>query len=200
MRVTARQYRDMAGLSGDACRTVPDGSASLEGNHASQSSLSVLISSLNLAGASAPVLSGIVLTLPVPPSLNNAFVNTHRGRVKSAGYKAWLRVASAEAMMQRQRRIAGRYDLAVLLPRSMRGDIDNRIKPISDLMVTLGLIDDDSLADSVMARRSDGVSAGQCIISIHAVSPPPMGVGCGPKPLPLPPHTSPMAGAEAAMV
>jgi Holliday junction resolvase RusA-like endonuclease len=50
-------------------------------------------------------------------------------------------------------RIAGPVAVAILLPRKMRGDIDNRIKPILDALVGSCRIDDDRNVAKVTASK-----------------------------------------------
>jgi Holliday junction resolvase RusA-like endonuclease len=90
--------------------------------------------------------------LPRPPSLNNIFVNIPgRGRVKTHDYKTWLRSASNLIMAQKPVRVEGEVEISVAIgPR--RGDLDNRIKPILDCLVTNGVIDDDKHVVAITAR------------------------------------------------
>ena len=57
-------------------------------------------------------------------------------------------------MAQRPGGIKGPYALSILAkrPDKRRRDIDNLIKPISDLLMTVGVIEDDSDCDLVSAR------------------------------------------------
>jgi Holliday junction resolvase RusA-like endonuclease len=96
-----------------------------------------------------------VYRLPVPPSLNNAYVNVRgRGRVPSAKLVAWKREAAAVLQGQVQP-VSGPFTVEILLPEKTRGDIDNRIKPILDALVTAGATPDDRLARKVSIERAD---------------------------------------------
>jgi Holliday junction resolvase RusA-like endonuclease len=91
----------------------------------------------------------IIIKMPVPPSLNNCYVNVkprgqlRRARVKSPKYRAWREEAGWDVKAQKPGRIAGPYEMHIGLPVGLRGDVDNRIKPISDLLVELGIVEDD---------------------------------------------------------
>jgi Holliday junction resolvase RusA-like endonuclease len=157
MRVTPLQFRNMA-RSGDARRAFPAESAALS------------LSSLpGTAGASAPAFSGgFTMTLPLPPSLNNAFMNVRgKGRVKSRKYMAWIEEARAEAAVQKIRdHIPGWYDIIITLPIGMRGDNDNRIKPINDFLQRMGFVADDRLQFTTVITRAENVKPGTCFVVV----------------------------------
>lgn len=107
----------------------------------------------------------LVLTLPMPPSANNLFVNRkgrlRGGRAKGIDYKLWLDSAGWEIKLQ-----AGAFeppyfpgvvaiDIACGLNR--RSDLDNRLKALLDLLVRQGIVRDDNLIDDLRIRR-DGVA------------------------------------------
>lgn len=140
--------------------------------------------------------------MTLPPSLNNAFVNANgnRGsnsRIKSKSYRAWIdRVQPVLAAVAG--RITGPFDLALSLPATMRGDIDNRIKPVLDALVRDGIVDDDRHCQSIFVHRTPLLEINVCTVCIRAAQPtfdaPSSRVG-GPKPLPDDLPRS--AGAEA---
>jgi crossover junction endodeoxyribonuclease RusA len=103
--------------------------------------------------------------LPMPPSLNNAYEN-FRARNKKTGrmvtrrrksdeYALWQTNAKAliAHLVKPERRIAGPVCVAIALPEKMRGDVDNRIKPILDALVASGRIDDDRNVIEVSAGK-----------------------------------------------
>lgn len=97
------------------------------------------------------------ITLPVPPSLNGMYFNAPgRGRVKTTAYQAWRNeaVASILAQTQRDPRMGGFISVRINLPTNMRGDIDNRIKPILDALVASGRIDDDRNVQSITVAKT----------------------------------------------
>jgi|SRR5215472_2896833 len=100
------------------------------------------------------------LNLPVPPSVNAAFVNRRggkgRGRIKSRSYQRWLNDADMFYYVQQLgtvSKIKAAYRVSILLPSSVRGDIDNRIKLILDWLVSRELTPDDSLCKSIEIRK-----------------------------------------------
>lgn len=102
---------------------------------------------------------GLNIIIPTPPSVNAMYCNSRngkgRGRYKSRQYKEWLDEAGWSVKAQRPERVAGPYWLAISLPR-IRGDIDNRVKAINDLLVSLNLVDDDKHCEALtIKRRSD---------------------------------------------
>lgn len=90
----------------------------------------------------------ITISIPVPPSVNGAWCNVPgRGRVKSAAYRKW----SADAGMLAKVQVAGKPQITGPLVVSIRcerpragADVDNRIKPVLDLLTDIRLIGDDS--------------------------------------------------------
>ncbi len=93
----------------------------------------------------------------LPPSTNNLFASVGRRRVPTAAYTTWRRHAGQQIMVQRLKRavrqIAGPYEVHILAGRSsMRRDIDNIIKPCVDLLVSMGVTEDDSNCVAVSAR------------------------------------------------
>lgn len=96
--------------------------------------------------------------LPMPPSANNAYGNGKKGRFKRPASVAWANEAVAELWRQvpASRRIGGPVVVHIALPADMRGDCDNRIKPILDALVTSRRIDDDRNVRTVTATKSIG--------------------------------------------
>lgn len=95
------------------------------------------------------------LLLPSPPSTNNLFRNTRRGRVKSEHYERWISEAGWRLKLQRPAPVLGPVVVLIGVERTnTRADIDNRIKPTLDLLVAHQLIKDDSLVIGVAAAWS----------------------------------------------
>jgi crossover junction endodeoxyribonuclease RusA len=95
----------------------------------------------------------IELQLPLPPSTNRIW-RSARGRVfKSPEYRAWLQECGLHVDVQRPGRIDGHYALTVLAtrPDRRRRDLDNLLKPVGDALRNTGIIEDDSLCDSINA-------------------------------------------------
>lgn len=81
---------------------------------------------------------------------------------RSDTYEQWRLEAGLVAMAQRAGNVAGKYKLFIqaVRPDKRRRDIDNLIKPINDLMVTIGAVSDDGECEMVTARW---VTAGEAI-------------------------------------
>lgn len=106
-----------------------------------------------------------VLEIPIPPSTNNMFVNVKgRGRVKSTEYRKWRDAAGWFIQSQPHPKVPGKVNITIEVRRG-RGDIDNRVKPVLDLLVLNRLIDDDRHVESVTARWADIDS---CRVTIEA--------------------------------
>jgi crossover junction endodeoxyribonuclease RusA len=114
------------------------------------------------------------LNIPWPPSANRIWRNVNGKTLKSAEYRQWLSIAALSTRMQRPKPVAGRYRLTVIAtrPDNRRRDLDNLLKPVCDLLTTMGLIEDDHLAQEIRIGWSDeGPVEGGCIVAqIEAVS------------------------------
>lgn len=109
----------------------------------------------------------------MPPSTNGlrkSFVRD--GKVvsaKSKEYAAWLNAAMWEVAAQKPGRVDGPYSISIAAQRHWRSkrarDLDNLLKPLSDLMVKSSIVEDDSLAESVSARWDDDL-AGKAVVII----------------------------------
>jgi Holliday junction resolvase RusA-like endonuclease len=88
-----------------------------------------------------------------PPSLNNMFANVAKvGRVKSKRYKTWIAAAGWDA--NGKGTCSGPFKLVLTLSthhRRSNADLDNRIKPVLDLLVTHGIIDGDEKCEAIHA-------------------------------------------------
>ena len=96
------------------------------------------------------------MNLPPPPSVNHAFANAKKGRIKTDAYKSWRDAAawSIIAQVGSKDRIAGSFALSINLPWNLKGDIDNRIKGIVDALVSSGRVDDDRFMDELHVCRA----------------------------------------------
>jgi len=110
--------------------------------------------------------------IPRPPSSNNMFVNVKgRGRVKSKRYKAWwtqayyyVKANAPNALVAVARPVM--VNITVKRRGPKVGDIDNMIKPVLDLLVTTGILEDDHLVQEVRARwgQAEDVTVSICAI------------------------------------
>jgi len=85
-------------------------------------------------------------TLPVPPPLSKTTNNVPGvGRVKSKEYKAWIKQAGQELMIQRVKHVESPVQIHWVLPYNGRRDFDNYKKALLDVLVKFGVITDDSM-------------------------------------------------------
>jgi crossover junction endodeoxyribonuclease RusA len=112
------------------------------------------------------------LTLPWPPSANRLWRNVNGRTIKSEVYRKWLQLAGWDLRSQKPAPVKGRYRLTMIAvrPDQRRRDLDNLLKPVSDLLKECGVIEDDSLAQTVMAGWSleSPVHDGLIIVSVEA--------------------------------
>lgn len=99
----------------------------------------------------------------LPPSVNTIWKRFGRNVCRSDAYKAWLQSAGWELATREPRgsSVKGPYALELRFRRdasaAARLDLGNLEKAVSDLLVAHGVIQDDSLAQSIsMAWSSDG--------------------------------------------
>lgn len=112
----------------------------------------------------------ITLSLPIPPSANNLFVNSKRGRYKSQRYRDWE--AEAESCLWQQKPfdvVIGAYEVEITLPEMIRGDIDNRIKGLVDFMADKGITPDDKHMWKVSIERNPNVEPGWCHVRAWSI-------------------------------
>ncbi len=91
-----------------------------------------------------------VFLLPFPPSVNALYSNVPRvGRVKTPAYKSWIKEAGLRLNLQRPHKVSGAVKLSIraVPPDRRRRDLGNLEKAISDFLVDMGVIDDDSLIE-----------------------------------------------------
>jgi Holliday junction resolvase RusA-like endonuclease len=113
----------------------------------------------------------IIIELPIPPSLNNAYPTNKRTgkRYPSPKLTAWKTGAGWEIKAAKLDRITGPYNLDIQVCANLRGDLDNRIKAIADLLVEHQITPDDAKAQRVTIWRSVGqVARGRCIVCAEA--------------------------------
>lgn len=87
------------------------------------------------------------IALPMPPSVNKLFANVRgRGRIRTREYKSWSHQAIWTIICKcpQPRLIKPPYTVRISLPVKMRGDLDNRVKAVLDVLVKSGVMDDDS--------------------------------------------------------
>ena len=104
----------------------------------------------------------IQINLPIPPSANALFANSHDGgRHCTVQYEAWKTAAGWELLAQKPGRMTGAYEITIEVARPTtrrRMDVANREKAISDLLVKHRVVTDDSLAEAVTMKWGEGFS------------------------------------------
>lgn len=112
------------------------------------------------------------VSLPMPPSSNNMFVNVAgKGRARSKDYVSWRRTAFVLIAAQRIRKfdVPVRIKIEVNNPRGLGFDLDNRIKAILDALVASEVLVDDN------ARWVRGIeiavveSGAECTVILEAL-------------------------------
>jgi Holliday junction resolvase RusA-like endonuclease len=104
----------------------------------------------------------LTFTLPQPPTTNALFLNVRgKGRVKTQRYKDWITdagwLAKSAAIVDGERiTFSGKVHVEYEVSGSQKFDEGNLEKPLSDLLVRVGIIKDDRLIDKIIiARRED---------------------------------------------
>lgn len=104
-----------------------------------------------------------MIRLPVPPSLNNIFATVKGRRIKTREYRAWRAEAGYKILAQRPEKHSGDVIVNIRIgPRIPNADIDNRIKPVLDVLCDTRVISNDAKVVSVLAAWSAEVS-GCCV-------------------------------------
>ena len=85
----------------------------------------------------------MILSCTPPPSANRLWQRTRNGMTKSREYRAWLISAGWEVKAQQVKAVGGAVTLTMSVPANGRRDLDNFIKLVCDLLVSLKLIDGD---------------------------------------------------------
>jgi Holliday junction resolvase RusA-like endonuclease len=124
----------------------------------------------------------ITLDLPLPPSVNRAFA-ARRGShltMKTAGYRFWLReVKETHGRGDNLPRLGDRpYGLWIDLSPEVRGDIDNRIKLLSDSLKCpdkpvqhgLGIVVDDKKMRGLHVELCEGIARDRCRVTVVDMS------------------------------
>lgn len=93
--------------------------------------------------------------IALPPSVNSLYYGDH---TLTAAHRSWRKTFGHELMAVKARPFIGRWTLEVIVPEKMRGDVDNRIKAVSDALVKFEIVPDDRFMDKAECRRSVGRS------------------------------------------
>lgn len=116
----------------------------------------------------------VSLTLPMPPSTNNLFVNGSKGRFPSQKYEDWKQEAGWILASQRPAKVTGPVVLFFHFQDGKdkrKRDVTNFIKAAEDLLVTHKIIeaDDNTIVRGVEAYWDDTVTGVKIVIVPHRV-------------------------------
>ena len=113
-----------------------------------------------------PVIGGIIIDLPTPPSMNRIWRANKAGQKrvsKSKEYVLWQKSADALAMSTGQfkglKTIIGPFEAHIVVKR-VRGDLDNRAKGVLDWLQSRGVIADDKFCERLTLEWGDSALAG----------------------------------------
>lgn len=102
-----------------------------------------------------------VCVLPPPPSVNELFGQAPgRKRFRTAKYNDWIEEAGLRLNAARPPKFKGQVWISIVYSDQGRGDIDNKAKACLDLLVSHGVIEDDSRPHVRELRLSWGNNAG----------------------------------------
>jgi Holliday junction resolvase RusA-like endonuclease len=95
---------------------------------------------------------------------------TGKGRIVSKKYKQWKNTAGFILKSQGLVEYKGRFRLYIQLNDKRQGDCDNRIKPLCDLLVSMGVVEGDQ------KKYMKGVSVDwdcvdECVVTIRPLPP-----------------------------
>lgn len=129
---------------------------------------------MNIKITDAGVWPMTVIELPFPPSTNNMFINSSKGRFRSQKYEDWIQEAGWELKRQRPAKHVGPVELIFLFEDgrdNRKRDVTNLIKAPEDLLVKHGVIqaDDNSIVKGVSAYWNYSVKGVKIVIVPHRV-------------------------------
>lgn len=114
------------------------------------------------------------ITIPKPPSVNAMYRNAgygkdrkRHGRIKTAKAQAWAKTAGYIILAAGLGRNLGPYEIRLELGRRKGADLFNFEKGASDLLKTLGVIQDDSLCERGVVEWADDLASHDMRISIR---------------------------------
>lgn len=104
------------------------------------------------------MLDPVTFVLPIPPSVNNLFINTRSGRVSGSAYKRWRQEAGWAIKLGCGAFVppllTGIVGVKITAPLNRRRDLDNALKPLLDILVRMEVISDDNLIDDLHIVRA----------------------------------------------
>lgn len=117
-----------------------------------------------------PTVGGVIIDLPMPPSVNRIWRANRAGPKKisiSPEYAAWKRHADGLALSMAQFRglktIVGPFEARIVLQRQ-RGDLDNRHKGVLDWLQSRGVIADDKHCERLVLEWGDAPTGCRVVV------------------------------------
>lgn len=101
-----------------------------------------------------PVHSIQSFLLPMPPTANHNWKKGKGGRIyKAKQYTDWEDEAGKELLIHKPDAITGPFEIEICINRKRKNmDLDNRIKPILDLLEKHKIVEDDKLCERITAQ------------------------------------------------
>jgi len=115
----------------------------------------------------------VTFSLPMPPSVNALYKNVKgRGRAKTSRYLDWITEAGIELNLQHVPTLTPPYSIeyAVGRPDKRKRDVANLEKALSDLLVSMDVIEDDSLINDNRQRWCADVPPGMVHCTVESLS------------------------------
>lgn len=103
-----------------------------------------------------------VFALPLPPTVNGLYKNITRGRACTPRYTAWRKSAGWELVTQRPERMTGPVVINYEITNKAKGDPDNYLKALNDILVTHRIIEGDgpNIVKRINVKLSSDVERG----------------------------------------
>jgi Holliday junction resolvase RusA-like endonuclease len=118
----------------------------------------------------------ISFTVSIPPTANNLFYSVPgKGRRKTPEYRAWIETNGWIIKLAAQaKKITGPYALHIDVgkPDNRRRDLDNLTKAVSDLIVSIGAVRDDSDCQRIQIGWSEHND--DCFVQVIETQPVPV--------------------------
>ncbi len=115
----------------------------------------------------------VSLQLPWPPTVNNLFINTKRGRVASPAAKRYRATVADMCMVHNIGHVVGRNlrcEVWAYPPDKRRRDLDNLWKSCLDSLQAAGVFEDDSQFSTLTIHRGE-VGDGALSVTIYGSTP-----------------------------
>ena len=111
----------------------------------------------------------MIYHLPMPPSVNGMFATDFKTKRRfiSKDYTSWKKKAGDIVALHRVKGIPKPYGVHIRLNLDHRGDVDNRCKPILDLLVQQGVIVGDQWVNTIRIDRDRSIP--ECTVEVWTI-------------------------------